>query len=317
MTCFRPLRAYRSTEKTSGGKAALTFNPLKSHVEGSSFCVPCGRCIGCRIDRSRQWAMRCLHEAKCHGANCFITLTYDQQNVPVDYSVKLRDWQHFMKRLRHSSSEKIRFFACGEYGDQNLRPHYHALLFNYDFTDKKYFTTRNGNRIYKSTTLDEIWGKSSLNEIGDVTFKSAAYCARYVMKKINGDRADDHYTRVSPIDGNVYRVDPEFAVMSRRPGLGADWFAQYQSDAFEVSNVEVNGRKFVRDVQDFIVVDGRRVVPPRFYTDKLSEEDRRAVKRARAAQAAKPQSKFNNSAERLAVREEVQAARLSRLQRKL
>lgn len=236
--------------------------------------------------------------------NSFITLTYDQQSVPVDYSVSLRDWQLFMKRLRkHVGSNTIRFFACGEYGDQHHRPHYHALLFNYDFPDKKlYRTNKKGHRFYLSELLNEIWGKSQLNEIADVNYQTARYVAGYVFKKQIGKRTDSHYMRASPIDGNTYEVQREFAVMSRRPGLGTTWFEKFKTDAFP---------------SDFLIVEGKRIKPPLFYLNKIAEGEKTTIKRERKRFAVQPRQKLQSTSARLKAREEVHAARLKRLQRPL
>lgn len=302
MTCYHPLKAYRSTEiNPATGKHGLTFSATKALREGSTLALPCGRCIGCRIDRSRQWALRCMHEAQMHDRNSFITLTYDDQSVPQDYGLKLRDWQLFMKRLRKRIGTRLRFYACGEYGDHFGRPHYHALLFGYDFPDKvfQYSTRASKERVYTSELLREVWPLGD-HKIGSVTFKSAAYVARYVIKKQNGDRAADHYNRVSPVDGQTYNVPPEFAVMSRRPGVGTDWFNKFKGDAFP---------------SDFLIVDGRKIKPPKFYLSKLSENEQKPIKRTRARQQLK--QKWNNTPARLAVREEIQQVRVKRLLRPL
>lgn len=234
-----------------------------------------------------------------HEHNQFITLTYDDQSVPADYSVKLRDWQLFMKRLRHTQPGKVRFFAVGEYGDIGLRPHYHALLFNCDFPDKKFIKKSQFGRVYTSELLRELWPHGS-HEIDSVTQRSADYCARYTLKKQNGDRADPHYTRVSPIDGNTYRVATEFCVMSRRPGIGHTWFAKFAGDAFP---------------SDYIIIDGQRRKVPRYYLNKLAEHEQTPIKRARKRNGLKHRA--NNTKARLAVREEIQSLRAKRLLRKL
>lgn len=311
MTCWKPIKAYRSRERTSSGGYGITFNSVSALVEGSSFELPCGRCIGCRFDRSQQWAMRCMHEAQLYRYNnSWITLTYSDEHVPVSYSVDVRPFQLFMKRLRKSLPQKIRFFACGEYGDEGLRPHFHACIFNHNFPDKTYYTTRRGNIFYKSKSLDELWPFGQINEIADLTYDNAAYTARYVMKKINGDKADDHYWRVSPVDQQPYRVQPEFCVMSRRPGLGQGWFDKFKTDAFP---------------SDYIIVNGRKQKPPRFYLQQLTEDqpnrrlsehgEQTNIKRARKRHALK--NRHNNTKERLAVREEVQTLRANRLKREL
>lgn len=302
MTCYHPLKGYRSTELGPNGYG-ITFNAVKALNPHNPIPIPCGRCIGCRMDRSKEWAIRCMHESKMHAHNCFITLTYDQAHVPASYSLELRDWQLFMKRLRKHSSTKIRFYACGEYGPNGGRPHYHALIFGYDFPDKVlYRSNRSGDRIYKSKLLNELWGMSELNELGAVTFKSAAYCARYIMKKMagNDERQHNHYHRQSPIDGNWYNVRPEFNVMSRRPGLGTAWFEKFKRDAFP---------------SDFLIVDGRKVKPPAFYLNKLEDDEAKPIERARKRAAVKV--KWNSTSERLKVREEIQSVRAKRLQRTL
>ena len=248
MACYRPLKAWKAQEvNPETGKHLLTFNPMKALVQGSSLMLACGQCIGCRADKAQAWGIRCRHEAQMHDASCFFTLTYNDENVPADYSVKLVDWQKFLRRTRKRIGMKgLRFAGGGEYGERGLRPHYHGLFFNYDFADKKFIRTRNGYRVYSSELLGELWPVGS-HELGSVTHASAEYCARYALKKITGKVADDHYWRVSPVDGAAHRVEPEFFTMSRRPGLGSAWFEKYGSDAFP---------------SDFLIVDGRKVRPP-------------------------------------------------------
>lgn len=245
-------------------------------------------------------AARCYHESQCWPRNSFITLTYADEHLPSDYSLSKREFQLFMKKLRDKLPHKIRFFACGEYGPENLRPHYHSLLFNHDFSDKVFWkTSANGDRLYTSATLEKIWGKG-FTTIGDVTFKSAGYCAEYVMKKINGERAASHYLRTHPVIGSVHQVEPEFCLSSRRPGIGATWYEKFKSDCFPT---------------DFIVVDGRERAVPRYYTRKLEEEALTKVQRRRKAKAIL--RKADNTKERLKVREQVKLARRSRLVRTL
>jgi len=244
------MQAWRPAEGSPSKR--LVFDKRKSH-SGVAITVPCGQCVGCRLERSRQWAMRCLHEKQLHRHNCFVTLTYDNDHLPEGGSLVKRDLQLFMKRLRERFGAGIRFYACGEYGDETSRPHYHALLFNHDFSDRKLVReSKSKNSLFSSKECDLVWGQGNAI-IGDVTFDSAAYVARYIMKKITGDDAAEHYSRVSP-DGRVYSVLPEFTVMSRRPGIGLGWFEKYGSHVYEL---------------DSVVINGREVRPPRYYDTKF------------------------------------------------
>lgn len=287
MGCDFPIKAYRSTELDQAtGKRLITFNPLKAVNSTSPFEIPCNQCTGCRLERSRQWAVRMMHESKFHDLNAFITLTYDGAHCPV--SLDLRHFQLFMKRLRKSLPQRVRFFACGEYGPQLLRPHYHAILFGHDFSDKKLFSKNQNNEpIYVSQQLTDLWGMG-FTTTSDVTFKSAAYVARYTLKKINGDRAVNHYQGRKP----------EFSVMSRRPGIGTSYVEKYKEDFYP---------------SGFIVVNGVPQAPPRFYTSKLTEEEQDYLKRQSRARSL--QHKAHNTTERRWARVRVRDARISRLKR--
>lgn len=306
MGCDYPITAYRSQEWNPETKRyGLTFNPLRALNSTNSIRVPCGKCTGCRLERSRQWAVRCMHEASLHERNCFLTLTYSDENLPIDYSVHERDFQLFMKRLRkHAYPSLIRFFACGEYGEKNLRPHYHALIFGYEFGDKLLFeTSERGDRLFLSPSLSSLW-PWGMSTIGSLTYQSAAYTARYAMKKINGPQADQHYLRVHPLHGFICRVRPEFLLMSRGgregKGLGHGWFEKHGSETF---------------THDSVIVEGREAQPPRYYFNQLSEEDKHRIstKRQMAAKRNLRPRTFNAETAHAEVRD----AKISTLKRKL
>lgn len=300
MPCFHPLTAFRSSTSDSRGKYKISFNPLSPNVcSDLDLKLPCGRCVGCRLERSRQWALRCMHESTLHSDNCFITLTYAPEYLPEDGSLNVKHFQDFMKRFRkYFVHTKIRFYHCGEYGEKTRRPHYHAIIFGLDLPDRRLWKLNNGVPLFTSEILNKIWGKGFC-VIGDVTFESAAYVARYIMKKINGDMADAHYTVVDPETGEVIRLKSEYTTMSRRPGIASRWFDKYKSDCFP---------------HDFIVHRGMKMKPPSFY-DRLYEIDDpdafKLLKRRRQALAKKDVD--NNSPSRLNVREEVVNSRINRL----
>lgn len=243
MACYRTFYVYKGTDEK-------TREPIQ---------VPCGWCIGCRLDKAKQWAVRCTHEAQLYEQNSFVTLTYDQDNLPEDSSITKKHISKFMKDLRGAYVGKtIRFYACGEYGSKHNRPHYHICLFNHDFEDKeiKCITRKekpfnkgqytNPYTLYNSKELTEIWGKG-ITDFGEVTLESAGYVARYCVKKITGKKAEEHYQG----------KEPEFALMSRRPGIGAGWLKKYRSDVFP---------------KDYFTMNGVKIKPPRYYDDILKRE---------------------------------------------
>lgn len=249
MACVRPIAGYR----TASGK--VTVSRKDGYID-RPVSIACGQCVGCRVARSHAWALRCTHEAQATReagrSSCFVTLTYDPQHLPKDLSLNVRDWQLFAKKLRKRKGA-FRFYMCGEYGDQNLRPHYHALVFGHDFSEDRIYHSKNaeGNQLYMSPELQGIWGKGHVL-LGDITWQSAAYCAGYIVTK---NRADSRKYRRN--DGvKEWYVRPEFSLMSRRPGIGATWFEKYGSDAFP---------------SDFLIHDGRRRRVPKYY-DRLQAE---------------------------------------------
>lgn len=300
MPCYSPLKGYKS-RVGSNGRLGFTFHPRDGYSDLAAE-VPCGRCVGCLIERSRQWAMRCFHEASLHEQNCFITLTYDDDHLPFDSGLRKEDFQDFIRSLRKRTRVPIRYYHCGEYGDRTLRPHYHACLFGFDFQDKVLYSEKGGNRLYSSDFLSSVWGRGHTS-VGEVTFESAAYVARYVMKKVFGTDAKEHYTRVDPFTGEWFEVAPEYTTMSRRPGIGQPWLEKFKTDVYP---------------HDYVVVRGVKMRPPRYY-DRLFAQvfpfELAALKLQREKNAIP--FKSGRTPERLAVRERVQRARLSNLKRGL
>ncbi len=200
-----------------------------------------------------------VHEAATHDENCFITLTYNDDNLPLDGSLNKKHFQDFMKRLRKKIEPiRVRYYQCGEYGEKLARPHYHALLFGFDFQDKQLHSEEFGNKTYTSEMLAETWGLGFVT-VGQVTFESAAYCASYVTKKITGKKAQDHYLRCDEY-GVAYWLEPEYATMSRRPGIGYKWYEKFKNDVFPSDEVPVPGTGVYKKV-------------PRYYETILKNTD--------------------------------------------
>lgn len=274
MTCYHPIKAFVVGE-TDNGKKLLKFVKKenrdiefldwhgKTYYE--SVLVPCGRCIGCTVKRSREWANRMMLELKYHDRASFITLTYDDEHLPrseyVDgngeikesYTLDKREFQRFMKRLRRRlEPEQIRFFACGEYGGKTKRPHYHAIIFGYDFCDDRYIFGQNDGFItYRSPLLEEVW-PFGFSMVAEVNWNTCAYVSRYCTKKHYG-RQNMYY--------QTFNIEPEFNLMSRRPGIGYQWFVDNGKDAYVNQEIFLENNK-----------GGIKVRPPSYF-DRLYEID--------------------------------------------
>lgn len=303
MPCYFPLQAisvprYGDTVKRSikfSHERSLLFKSgSKLPANSNALQIPCGKCMGCRLERSRQWAARCMHEAKMYEDNCFITLTYSDDFLPSDGSLVRKHVQDFMKRLRQEfSGRTIRFFGCGEYGEGLNRPHYHLCLFNLHFEDRVKFKRINDFWFYTSDVLTSLW-KFGHCLISDFSFETAAYVARYCTKKINGDLAKSHYG---------IRV-PEFVMFSNRPGIGKPWFDKFgQTDVFP---------------SDTISVRGAHCKPPRYYDLLRERVDPDGLAKAKEARRIRGESKQDdNSFERLGVKLKCQERRMKLLIRNL
>lgn len=266
--------------------------------------VPCGQCTGCRLENSRQWAVRIMHEAAMHEKNCFLTLTLNDENIPEDNSLDITLFQKFVKRARKKL--RFRYFHCGEYGDHNGRPHYHACIFGEDWSgDRKFHKTgKLGHPIYTSSNLDnELW-KHGHCYIGSLTWESAAYVARYVLKKVTGSNAAFRYAGVDEMTGEeLPDLKPEYCSMSRRPGLGAKWIERYMDETYHT---------------DTILSRGQKSQPPKFYDrelEKLNPELLQQIKDRRASKALRRAA--DSTPDRLRVREQCVKNKIKRLTREL
>jgi len=274
--------------------------------------VPCGRCMACRLEKKRNWAVRNTNESLCWDDNCFITLTYNDdyliENNPFE-SLMVEDMQKFMKRLRkheqgtntiiHPRTKKkynpIRHFYCGEYGEKTNRPHWHALLFNYDFDDKEIVSEDKGYTEYYSEKLQRLWsdknGPIGRVHIGDVTFDSCSYVSGYIVKKVTGEWAEHQYQIIDPESGEVVgQKIPEFQNMSRDPGIGYYYYERFGKDIYKT---------------DSIVVKGKEIRPPKYYDKKFESEQPKKLEDLKRARK-KAINKLETTYERLRVKEEVQ-----------
>lgn len=245
--CLEPLSGWRTQSGTITMSAGEGFRD-------KPISISCGRCMECRLERQRQWALRMMHEASCHEANSFITLTYDNYNLPPDTGLVLEHWQKFAKRLR-KAGHRFKFYHCGEYGEQTSRPHYHAALFGVNFLkDRRHYKLIKGNQYYTSPTLTNCWGLGHC-VLGDLTWESASYVAGYITKKLFGAKADNEYRYIDPLTGEVFELKPPYSTMSRNKGIGHDWYLKFQEDIYP---------------RDAVLSNGRLSRPPKYY-DRLHD----------------------------------------------
>lgn len=293
MSCYHPRPAYKS----AAGEVKVGYDDGR----GRKFEVPCGRCVGCKLDRSRAWTVRIMHEAQMFDSNLFLTLTYSPEAMPKSLSLEYSDFQGFMKRLRRrvrgvgpgpDGGRPVRFFVAGEYGGQSCRPHFHAILFNAWFKDQQSLV----NGTFRSSLCEELWARGNV-VIGTVTARSAAYVAGYCLKKVHGREAREHYEDVADLrTGELSSRRPEFVVMSRNPGIGFWWYRRFAEDLFPA---------------DHAVTDGRRYKVPRYYMEKYRlEADAAEFERVMEARYERAAAQLSESTEeRRAVREVVAYAR--------
>ncbi len=243
-----------------------------------------------------------MHEASLHDENSFITLTYNDENLPPDGGLVLADWQNFAKKIRRDVGS-FRFFHAGEYGtderavNQIGRPHYHACIFGMNWLqDRKFYKMgKSGSKLYTSKQLENTWGKGYAT-IGELTLASAAYVAAYVMKKRTGkDQAEGWYDFVNHETGECTPRRPEYATMSRNPGIGKKWFEKWNGEVYP---------------SDELIVAGRITRPPKYYDTQLKKLNPAMLEEIKIErQQAAEENKEDNTEKRLRDKEKVAKAK--------
>lgn len=274
MPCFHPQAVFQP-EKNSKIKFLTKFEYETLNKVGfiskfghlvnksQTFKIKCGKCNGCRIDYSKMWSIRCMHELTSHQHSCFITLTYNDDNLPERNSLYYKHFQDFMKRLRIKYKDcKIRFYMCGEYGEKLKRPHYHAIIFGWTPPDKKFFkVTDSKSNVYTSAILDKLWGKG-YTSVGTVTASSCAYVSRYIMKKQFGKDSEFKNQYIYSVDtstGEILYKNKEFSKCSNRPGIAKDFYDKFKCD--------------IKFLDGYIMLkDGFKTSIPRYYMNLLKKD---------------------------------------------
>lgn len=291
--CTSPVDAYWSAARNENGRRFPVFNKADGMTD-RPFKLKCNNCTECRIQYAQSWAVRVMNEKQLHQHSTYITLTYE--NLPDNQSLNHRHYQLFMKRLRKQHGAGIKFFMCGEYGDNTDRPHYHAILFGLDFNDRKRWKkNKQGDDLYISQKLDNLWqlGHCSL---GAVTYQSAAYVSRYVTKKITGkDAAAKYGIRQAPY------CRPSTGSRSGK-GIGYNWWQKYRDEAIRNRG---------------IVMDGKLRPIPRYYLKLLETEDPQLAAKLRNERIVESQPHRDDEPGRLLTKHTVHLLNEARYERDL
>lgn len=331
MPCTSPLQSVYTLRED--GKKNILFTSRAAATAARQFYanevvdsenylqLPCSQCLSCRLNRSRNWAVRMEHEAQMHTVSCFVTFTFNNDYLTImsPYgSLDKRHMQDFNKKARYEfdrgisysdrfgdsriySPDKYRYYYAGEYGDQLGRPHYHSIMFGVDFPDKVHWKTVNGCKYYTSKMLSDMW-PYGFAVITDANFQTMAYVARYCVKKINGDMAEEHYTRTMWDTGEVIQLVPEFGQPSTKPGIGYEWFQKYGlTDVYP---------------SDEVISRGYPAKPPRYYDLLLEKRDPELFRVVKAERDLRRLDNLeDNTYDRLRVKEECQDAKVKMLLR--
>jgi len=201
-------------------------------------------------------------EAQLHESNCFITLTYNDDKLPDLGSLRRKDLTSFWKKLRKARGP-FRYYACGEYGDNTKRAHYHACLFGIEFPDKVELQRKQDTVLYYSQQLTDIWGQGHTS-IGALTFETAAYCARYVIKKMKGEGQGTFALQEET--GELIPVQQPYAVMSLRPAIGRNWLEKFNGDIYQAD-------------KDFLAMRGKEMKPAKYFDRLMDNIDPERIER--------------------------------------
>ena len=306
MACHHPIPAYLSAD----GK--VTFVRKEKAVGKSGFLhIRCGMCRGCKADHARDWAIRCYHESQLHDQCCFITLTYSPEKLPPHGSLDPRDLELFWKRLRKRiAPDRVRYFACGEYGEKRSRPHYHACLFGWRPTERVPLgKSEKGNPQWGAQILSEAWG------LGRVTWTEfdpscARYTAHYTADKLKSFALDEidpetglrPYERMDVTTGEILKLAPEFQRQSQRPAIGVRWLEKFWREVFPA---------------DTVVMDGKEYPPPKIYYQWLRENQPEVAEKVKAKRVSETEEIPYETGLRLKQKAEAQCRNLDKFKRPL
>lgn len=321
----------------------MVFSPTHALDPDNSIPLPCGRCIGCRLEYSRQWAIRCMHEGQLYDNNCFLTLTYDEDNLPDSNSLYHRDFQLFMKTLRKEFVPKnpynkklapktyeyfrrkywIRYYMCGEYGQQCSkcksneldcicssgfeaelgRPHYHVCLFNFDFPDKQ-VAEQNGKKG------DILYNSKILEKhwpYGFCNIGSLTWeSAAYVARYITKKITGDN-------------AHDHYQSIDLLSGESRNILPEYTRMSRDPGIAKPWYEKFKGDLEKgYITVNGKKVSPAKYYDKCMEIDDWSLLDHLKDLRKQKAMEMTHlNTPERLATKEYIKLRKTKQLKRGL
>lgn len=286
MACSCPVAVWPAVPGSSSKR--VVYSSAKSYAGARSFLIPCGHCMGCLAADRQAWALRMVHESRCHEHSWFATMTFSDEQLPSDMCLSVTVIQAFHKRLRHEIGP-FRFYLAGEYAPGSKRPHYHAIYFGPEVPDAvPWDKSASGEVQYRSEAFERAWPFGFVR-LGKVTSQSCAYVAGYTTKKLGRQGGAAAYEVVHPFTGEVCRLCPEFSLMSRggsgtdsMRGLGWSWFAKWKGDVFP---------------SDFLILNGKRCAVPPYYLAQVSEAEREVIRARRRENAAGLLAAFSGSRE--------------------
>lgn len=266
-TCEKPTTMFALTGQTTpSGKQLIVSARPAPHVKHTTLLRQCDQCVGCRVRRRMELALRLEHESQFHDHAWFVTLTYNDEHLPENGSVDIKAIPVFIRALRQKMRpQKIRYFAVSEYGGQLGRAHYHLILFGPDFPDKKISYVKpsyahysdafvkmfgiGGAKYWTSELIESTWGKG-FTQITSVSQATMQYVSKFHVEKVTGEKAADHYTVIDE-HGEIHPIEPERSLMSTNPGLGRKWIEKYWKTVYPRGHLLGRG--------------GVKFAPPKYY----------------------------------------------------
>lgn len=312
MPCTKPIRGVRYADGTIRLKKGVPDHRIFGGGQKPELELPCGRCMDCKIRRSQDWTTRATHESQLHEKTSFLTLTFSDDGLGLrelqrdthPFDLDVRDWQLFAKRLRKELHKRrmgtLRYFQVGEYGEQELRPHYHALIFGQDFREglTAQWKDDQGHPVWTSEIVEKCW-PYGFHEIKEMVPETISYVCKYVQKKLYGHQKTKALERVDSHSGECVTVRPELASMSRgrgeNKGIGHGWWRKWGQEVFP---------------DDFVILKGKKTPVPKYYFKQLEQENPELAEAVTKLRQKSTAGRLDdNTPERRLVREKVTKAK--------